>query len=715
MYPTRRLQLQKISLVILSSVVLVLCVVFFYYPSLHYGFQFDDRANITNFFANRYNTLFGLAFSRTRWIVKWLHVLLYSNFKFNPFYYRLANLIIHSLNGLLIFLILLICLSTLKRENFFKRNSFLISFFTALFFLLHPVQTQTVSYVSQGQYEGLALFSMLLMGLCFLVAMKVSSKSLRYSLIVVLLLLGALSSGTKEITIACPFLIMLLDWFFVAHGDLNLFKRRWFLHCAIFSVVFFFFMYTYELLPFLKRISFAATEPNNSGNVVTADPHEVITKYQFFISQFKVFLHYVWIFVWPFNICFDYNSKLCSHIFDLDCIIPLIVLILLLFLCVRIYMHNKHNLIVFGAAWFFIAMLPRMSIIILPELICDYKTYPASLGIFFIIATVAAWMFLLIQRKVMHQLKPGAIYMSYSFIIFFLALGLGFSSYNRNKVWQSEVTFWQDILKNVPKARSYSNYGAALALIEKKYDEALDYFKKAIELDEKYARPYINMAFIYIQLGNIDEAIKAAQKGLEFSPHEHDGYNNLATALFLKRQYSQAEDAVQKALALQTWSGTSNMILGSIYKALGKYEEALESFRKACIYTDFEDERFFYMYAETAMAVGYYDEAIDLYKRLKHLNPKESDIDYHLADTYVMADHLLNAIELYENLVKKNPKDFRIVFKLGEAYFKNQNIKEALSCFLKIRPYMNVLPSLDSRIAECTHKLLAISLKQNKC
>lgn len=129
-----------------------------YYPSLNYEFQFDDIANITKHYEIRHDHLEKLFFSGTRWISYWINSLYYKFIKFEPFYYRVGNLLIHIANGLLVFFILQLVLNNLPKKSFFTRNAFGISFLTSLLYSLHPVQTQTISYVIQGQLEGLAAF-----------------------------------------------------------------------------------------------------------------------------------------------------------------------------------------------------------------------------------------------------------------------------------------------------------------------------------------------------------------------------------------------------------------------------------------------------------------------------------------------------------------------------------------------------------------------------
>ena len=176
-----------------------------YYPSLNYEFQFDDLANITKHFQIRHNSLRSLFFSGTRWISYWLNTMHYKIGRFDPYSYRIGNVFIHTANGLLVYYIIKTALSYRTQDSFFTRNAHSLSIVTALFFLLHPVQTQTVSYVIQGQLEGLACFFILAITLTFLKIARAQTWALYLGLTALLCTLAALSTGSKEIAIISPF------------------------------------------------------------------------------------------------------------------------------------------------------------------------------------------------------------------------------------------------------------------------------------------------------------------------------------------------------------------------------------------------------------------------------------------------------------------------------------------------------------------------------
>jgi len=121
--------------ILLPAAVLSALTAIIYWPSLHYAFQFDDIANIQKHFNIRHYNFSGLFFTGSRWISYWLNSVHYKIGKFDPFSYRVGNLIIHSFNGILIFFVTYTALRYMQKKNFFSIHAYAISFITALLFL----------------------------------------------------------------------------------------------------------------------------------------------------------------------------------------------------------------------------------------------------------------------------------------------------------------------------------------------------------------------------------------------------------------------------------------------------------------------------------------------------------------------------------------------------------------------------------------------------
>lgn len=677
----------------------------FYYPSLHYDFQFDDIINIQKFYNIRHNTLWSLFLIGPRWISYWLNTINYRIGKFNPYSYRLFNVTFHTITGILLFAFVVALLSHLKKPSFFSRYRFAIAFCAAGLFLLHPVQTQTVSYVIQGQLEGMATLFVLLICLTFLVLANAQSLIKKIAVFFLFIFLGCISAGTKEIAIVSPLLTLLIDWFFVAQGSWPEMKKRLWIHCSLMVVVW--GMYIYFLKPsfFKNALGLQMQAYNNIGNVLTEQRSDPITPLHFFISQFKVILHYFFMFIWPFSISVEYDWKLVHSFFAPDCILPLTILLIGAWYIGRLLYQNSTSLIGFAALWFIIAIAPRSSIIPSSELLVDYKTYLASIGIFFLLACAivkAILLFIEYTQKTFTQLPSTPAHYALLTIFF---IPVGFLTYQRNKVWSSAEQFWTNIIKNAPmKARAYNNLGVALSE-QGRMQESVPLYKKAISMDRYYPDPWNNLAVAYSTLNKLDLAIETMKQALNIHRNYPEGYNNLASFLITKKDYENAEKMLQIALQLRPYYGKAFFNLGKMYMEQGKHEQALDAFKNACMKADLDNLAGFTVLATMAMAMQKYPDAIYAYQKLLEFEPQSYEHAFNLAYAFSLNNQFNEAVQVYRILISRNSHDARSWYNLGECYLRLNNLELGLEALQMARALKFAMPNLDLRIAACLHDM----------
>lgn len=707
---------QPLAYSLIPPCILSLLTMLTYWPSLHYDLQFDDIANIQKHFHIRYHSLKSLWFSDSRWISYWLNSLHYSIGKFDTFSYRLGNLLIHTTNGALVFFVILFALLHSKGRPFFKKHAIALATVTSMLFLLHPVQTQTVSYVCQGQLEGLACMGILGMTLTFLHLCYAQTLVRKMLLCCMLFIIAAFSCCTKEIAIISPVLLLLIDWFFVAHGSWQSLKSRLILHATLFTFVV--GMYIWFLKPafFLNILGLQMEVKNNIGNIITQNFKETIRPWPFFISQFKVILHYLWMFIWPFNISVEYDWVLSRGFFAPDCIIPLLVLIgIALGIFRMLYTHRTH-VIAFGALWFFICIAPRSSIIPSPELLVDYKTYTASIGWLFILACgiIKGLEFLISllrdkQRRLMHKPETRAL-LSAALIAPFC-----FMTWNRNLIWSSGQLFWMNVIQNAPsKARAYNNYAVELSQNNKRYREAIPYFKKAASMDKEYSDPLNNMAVCYAHLNDIDNAILALQKSLAINPYHPEGYNNLATFYLQKKEYEATKECLDMALRMRPHYGKAYLNLGRLYAELNEPKKTLDALKKACTIADLDNESGYQTYANIALREQEFYEAIWGYTKALECNPQNTDAMFTLANAYFGAKQPEKAREIYNKLLTNNNHDLRLKFNIGETHLMQEDYAQALLCFKDIEPHWQMMPQIRLRLAQCYEKMDNLNAARNE-
>lgn len=631
--------------------ILALITFIVYLPSLPYPFQFDDLSNILNYTKLKSATFNNLFLAHSRWLCTWLNTLLYHFFDSKPEICRLVNILIHITNGSLIFWL---CLKF--KHKTIKQNYYLATI-TSLFFLLHPVQTQTVSYVIQGQLEGLCSFFILLTIISFWYyhqAKTIGAKILGLSFIASCLFNA---TSTKEIGIITPFLILLVDWFWLTTGEnlviiLRQLKSKAWLYLALFSATFGIYVYYLKPAFFWKLFTGNQQLVFNSGNLLTNSDATIITQYQFFISQFKVICHYFAIFIWPFNICVEYDWQLCTSFWQPNCYVPFLGLIILVLLIFYLLKKDLRHPIAFGLIWFLICILPRSSFVASGELLVDYKTYLASFGLFFIFAYLI--------NLLVNKCKKSKLIKTCLLIL--LTNLLAIFTYQRNLIWSSATNFWYDVICNAPnKARGFNNYGMAV-LDSGKPGDAINYFKRAIELNKStkienfYWAPYQNLANAYALTNQIDLAIELIKNGLKINPNNYILNNNLGALLLHQQNYQDSIKYLNLALELKPDSGQTLYTLGKAYFTINQLEKAWLYLDKACMQTHMDRvEAACMLYAEVSIKLQKLDNAIWALKRALKINPSNINALLNLAGVYYLKQDYPASKSYYQQVLLLEP------------------------------------------------------------
>jgi tetratricopeptide (TPR) repeat protein len=684
----------------ICAIILAAAAIISYLPSLHYSFQFDDIANIQKFFSIRHIRFWDICFSNPRWISYWLNALNYCLGKFDPFTYRLCNLLFHTTTGLLTFCFWILALSRVSKNSFFYKQRLTIAFTAALLFLLHPVQTQTVSYVIQGQLEGTAGLFCMAIAVCFLVIANAQSTIKKLLLTVLLFILAAFATGTKEIAIVCPLLIFITDWFFVAQGNFVSLKKRWFLHAGLFIIIWGTYIYFLKPTFFFNIFGLKIQARNNIGNILTEQQGQPILPLHFFISQFKVLLHYIFMFIWPFTISVEYDWKLSAHFFAPDAILPFLMLVTLAILIILRLRKDRTDIFSFAWLWFFVANAPRTTIIPSSELMADYKTYLASVALLFLFGTGIVFCINKITQWCITKIPIQHWHAQYACLLI-LIFPFGLMTIHRNTVWRSAVDFWTNITENAPgKARAYNNLGVAYSELGM-MAQSIPLYKRAINMDDKYPDPWNNLAVAYSMTGKLDLAIDTLKKAIKIHQTYPEGYNNLASFLIQKKEYALAEKMLQIAIKLRPHYGKAYFNMGKNYFEQGKMEEAFEAFKAAATKADLDNENGFAVYGNLSMNLHKYEDAIIAYSKLLEFQPNSSEYALNLANAYFLTNKFQEAIAWFNRITKVAPHEARAWYNMAECYLKTGNPHQALNCFKQVEQLKYPIATLPLRVAYC--------------
>ncbi len=663
---------------IMPPTLLSLLTFLIYWPTLNYGFVFDDFPTILEYIHARTLDVKGLFFNGSRWISRLLNQFTFTRWKDTPFAYRIFDVLLHIVIGIMVFIIVAKLLSDLKKNAFLQKHAYPLAILVSGLFLLHPAQTQTVSYITQMRLEGLVVFFVFAVLLSFVYAARAKSTNVKYSLYGLSFVLAAFSTGTKEIIITLPALVILVDWFFIAEGDWHDFKSRLWAHGCITFIVFW-YLSRFGIAKTHNIVS-AATTPvhNNRGNMITAEPTQFITTGAFFISQFKVILHYMGIFFWPFGLCFDYGYKLARGFFELDVILPLITLSTIIGGALYLFIKDRANIFSFCVAWFFCTILPRASIFPATELVCDYKTYIASFGILFLIGLglLRIALFAFEKLKTLKSIQLKFIHYCAIFSVLFIVFGT--ASKVRNNIWSTEESFWQDVLdKNPLDARAWNNFAVAMN-IKGDLPKAISCFEKSIEVDNFYAEPHINLATIFQTRGSRDQAYAHYVRALEIGEAHPELFNNLGMFHLEERGLAQAESCFREAVALRPSFSRAWKNLGDLYFNTNRLAIAEDCYDHA-LQGDMVDDELLYVRGIVCYNLGKIEKAISSFEPVAQRNYRDSA--FYLGASYFTVRRYADACKYLEATHKQQPNNDFYAYNYALALLNIKRPAEALPLF----------------------------------
>ena len=176
------------------------------------------------------------------------------------------------------------------------------------------------------------------------------------------------------------------------------------------------------------------------------------------------------------------------------------------------------------------------------------------------------------------------------------------------------------------KADSFNKKGLSF-FEQKKYDEAIDAFKKALEINTNHYDAHYGLGVVYYAKGMIDESLTELKRAVELNPEEPKARYNIAFAYMAKQMTMEAIQEYKTAIDLFSLKkdvkkeAEAHLYLSVAYSLMENHDEALLACKKAIeLNPELEDGHYF-------MGVCYYknnmyDEAIAALKKTIVLNPK---------------------------------------------------------------------------------------------
>jgi hypothetical protein len=531
---------------LLLSVVFLVVLVFFVYSSNVDGpFIFDDsriqnnpQLHITYL---SLNNLFKAGFESSPGTRPVSYITFALNYYFHDFQtkgYHLVNIFIHAMTAVLLFLLIKTTLSLPLLQSRYNKYTWL-PFAAAILWAVHPLQTQSVTYIIQRMNSLSSLFYILTLYL-YARGRLAADTGMKWTLFIGSVLAGILAIGSKETAATLPFFIFLYEWFFFQDMDYNWLKRQIIPAFFVVGSIFLLVLLYLGLNP-LESISASYTSRDFT-------PSERV------LTEFRVVLFYISLVLFPHpaRLNLDHHFALSTGLFSPVSTFVSLSILLLLFI-VALVSAKKYRLLSFCLLWFLGNLVIESSVIGL-ELIFEHRNYLPSM---LLVLLVLCLVFPLLKHK----------WLKIAFISFIVLL-FSFWTFERNRVWNDKVLLWGDSAAKSPaKARPHNNLGVALKDLGR-LDEAVFHFNKTIQLDPEFTEAYNNLANTNVLLGKHNEAIKNYKKALELSPNSPIVHMNIGNILVKRWLLEEARFHYSEALRLDPTNLEARVNLASVQRML---------------------------------------------------------------------------------------------------------------------------------------------------
>jgi tetratricopeptide (TPR) repeat protein len=515
------------------------------------------------------------------------------------FPFKLTNIILHAINGVLIFWFTRLVLVRLAQVDYRKpsvegavvtpHTSALLAGTIALLWVIHPIQLTSVLYVVQRMTELSALFSLLGL-ICYMngrTAKLAGRKSGVWLAVLGPLGFGYLGIYSKETALLLPVFILILEYILFAGEypwrswqNLGLTTKRLALGGAAIVLTAFAVYVIHKVLPLYQIRNFTLTER--------------------LMTEGRVLLFYISLILVPRidQFALFHDDMLISRSLVTPWTTAPALLLVAGLLAVAVLWRKKYPIISLGILWFFGGHVLESTVYPL-EIAHEHRNYLPSLGILMIIAGAT------------HMLYQRTRQRNWWWILPSLALIIGGTTFLRAQQWSNSESLNYIEATHHPRSAG-AQMGYAMVLMEiGRYNEGMQVYRHAAELNPDETGILINLQ------------MSAARHGQPLNPAED-------TELL--------QNLNSKPLTATTGWALNNVaacILDACKTLQPKMEQWLKILleRPSARYID--RSYYYYLLGRALIGQGKFNEAVDAYRKSYELDPNYINPLVELADMYI--------------------------------------------------------------------------------
>jgi len=466
-----------------------------------------------------------------------------------PTGYRLLNLAVHLACTLVLFGVVRRTLLRWGGDDLGEASEGLAAA-TAMIWMLHPIQTECVNYISQRSES--------IMGLCYLLTLYASIRALEtsrsYRWTIIAILCCALGMASKSAMVTAPLMVMLYDAVFSGRSAGPRWRERGLLYGGLAAG----WLVLAGLTAAGSRSASAAWAPT-TGVLDYAK------------NQCLVVVDYLRLVFWPDPLVLDYGY---ARILGFGDVAPRAALLVLL-LGGTVAAFARWPKLAFPAAWTFVVLAPTSTLVPIATAVgAEHRMYLSLAGpVVLVVIGAHALMGRLGWGR--HRRWAGMA------LLLVIAAPLAWRTVQRNADYAGPATLWQTVIDARPdNARAHGKLAQALRNAGRP-DDAMIHFGRALELRGDDPEVLIAAGSLLLARGEQDDAMTYFRRALDSKPDHPEAHYNLAKAHQFRREVAEAEFHYLETLKSAPHHAKAHNNLGILLGSRGELDEAIQHFQEA--------------------------------------------------------------------------------------------------------------------------------------
>jgi tetratricopeptide (TPR) repeat protein len=661
-----------------------------FWPVIHNGFiNYDDPVYVT---ANA-QVQSGLCWESVHWAfanldagfwhpLTWLSLLTDRQlYGLRAGGYHLTSVLLHAANTVLLFLVFQRMTGATWR-----------SAFVAALFALHPLQVESVAWVSERKGVLSTFFWMLALLAYLRFAQCSEPEGLRggarakvfYGLGLLFFVCGLMS---KAMVVTLPFILLLMDWW-----PLRRVQRG-----TIWRLI-------WEKLPFIAAAIVAALltiRAERQVGALTIESQRPVG--QAIANVISSYGHYVGQLAWPSGLSVHYPCTGGSSFWQA----ARAALVTLSVTGVMLWAARRRPYAAFGWIWYLVTLLPVSGLIQIGDHTrADRYAYLPAIGIFALVtwgahdltkrwryqaialsagAVVLTSVYATLTRRQIAYWKDSETLFRHATTVtepsYVSETSLGVALADKGRPEQAIIHYQKALAIEPCYADAHSNLGVALAG-QGRWDEAITHYQRALDVAPDHADAHNNLGHALLKQGQVDQAIAHFQRALQRKPGFAGAQNNLGVALARKGQVDDAIRHFQEALRLKPNSAEAHYDLGTALLQKGQVEPAIIHFKMALsLRPDYADAC--HNLGNALLQTGKADEAIIRFRKALEIRPDFAEARNSLGWLLLQSGRADEAIIDFQKALASRPDYAEAHSNLGLALLQKGQVDEAIAHFQK--------------------------------